>query len=88
MFDFFIVNGLAIAAEAAFERLVGRRVGGPAGRLWVWTFLLLSGAPLVQTSLRDGAAVGLGAVPEGEGLFPFGRPVISLARWIRDRVDV
>ena len=40
---FFLFSGMGAVCEALFSRVTGRRVRGPWGRLWMWTFLFTTG---------------------------------------------
>ncbi len=46
VFCFFIWQGVAIILEQVFTQFTGRRVGGPAGWIWTYTQLIISGTYL------------------------------------------
>ena len=51
---YFVMHGVGVALERLFERLTGRRVGGFGGFLWMWTWQIIWGNPLVDAMARKG----------------------------------
>ncbi|PLW10232.1 hypothetical protein PCANC_19933 [Puccinia coronata f. sp. avenae] len=45
---FFMSQGVGVCFENAFKHFTGRAVGGPLGRLWTYTWLVLFGTPMVS----------------------------------------
>ncbi|GJE93114.1 membrane bound O-acyl transferase family-domain-containing protein [Phanerochaete sordida] len=70
---FFLLNGVAVIAEQAFERATGRKVRGYAGWVWTMLFVLATGNLLVDAWLTRGLA-GACAIPD------FIRPTWLLAQ--------
>lgn len=51
---YFFMHGVGVALERLFKRITGRRVGGVAGFLWMWTWQIIWGSPLVDAMARKG----------------------------------
>ncbi|TIB31637.1 hypothetical protein E3P86_03288 [Wallemia ichthyophaga] len=51
---FFQASAAAVALETTIQHLSGRRVGGALGALWAWSFLLLTGIPMMRHWLHGG----------------------------------
>jgi hypothetical protein len=51
---FFFWSGVGCALEAAFRGVTGKRVRGAWGRLWMWTFFLVTAKPAVSAWLDSG----------------------------------
>lgn len=45
---FFMSQGVGVCLENAFKHFTGRPVGGPLGRLWTYTWLVLFGKPMIS----------------------------------------
>ncbi|KAI6045931.1 membrane bound O-acyl transferase family-domain-containing protein [Pisolithus marmoratus] len=70
---YFVMQGVGVVLERLWRRLTGRRVGGPLGCLWVWTWQCFWGNHLVDAWAQGGMV----ARPE---LFPV-RPVSWALNW-------
>ena len=51
---FFFLSGIGTAFEMAFRRVTGRRVRGLAGRVWTWTYMLVTARLAVRAWLDSG----------------------------------
>ncbi|KAI9446205.1 hypothetical protein H4582DRAFT_1843513 [Lactarius indigo] len=51
---FFILMGVGLASEVAFKKSTGMRVGGVLGWLWTMLWILVWGAPMIDTWGRHG----------------------------------
>lgn len=51
---YFVMNGVGVALERLFRRLTGKRVGGVAGFLWMWTWQILWGCHLIDVWTQKG----------------------------------
>lgn len=51
---FFVLQAIPLALEKAWGKIVGKNVGGWAGRVWVWTWMIGSGARLVEGWAKAG----------------------------------
>ncbi|CED83776.1 hypothetical protein [Phaffia rhodozyma] len=45
---FFVLQAVPLVSERLFGEMTGKRVGGWSGRIWVWTWMILSGCRLVE----------------------------------------
>ena len=66
---FFLMQGVGVVMEHAWKQATGRRVGGVAGWLWTFSWLVLWGHPMVDAWARKGLL--------GADLFP-----LNLPHWI------
>ncbi|TIC24676.1 hypothetical protein E3Q11_03588 [Wallemia mellicola] len=51
---FFQLSAVAIGFELLFERLTKRKISGISGRVWAWTFLIITAIPLMKHWLHEG----------------------------------
>ncbi|KNZ50025.1 hypothetical protein VP01_463g13 [Puccinia sorghi] len=50
---FFISQGVGVCLENVFKSLTSRAVGGPLGRLWTYSWLVLFGSPMISSWMRN-----------------------------------
>lgn len=85
--SFFVLSGLGCFLEVAFKRTTGKKVGGLAGKLWVWTWLVATAQPAVNAWF-DGATLDAEGVWHGGGrlgsceLLPAGGPGERVVPWV------
>jgi hypothetical protein len=75
---FYFLQGIGCIFERLYRQCTGRRVGGWSGRVWTWTWMILTAGTMVVEYYRTGW-VGMmrGKLHEG-GM----SPADGLARWI------
>jgi len=80
---FFFISGVGAALEVAFKRMTGRKVSGWAGRLWTWSFMLLT-ARMAARSWFDAGAAGNQTTPS-TGPGRLAEPIAGwIIRWVVD----
>jgi hypothetical protein len=55
----FLLAGMGLELERQFYHRTGRRVGGWAGRLWTWSWLLLCGYSITRGVAESGFLGGV-----------------------------
>lgn len=75
---FYLSQGIGCILERYFRNITGKRVGGWSGRIWLWSFMIISCGGMVGEYYRVGW-VGMmrGALVE-HGL----SPAEGLASWV------
>ena len=76
---YFVMHGVGVALERLFKRLTGRRVGGFGGWLWMWTWQIIWGSPLVDAMARKGV------IARSEFFFESWNPavfILNTLQWI------
>jgi len=48
---FFVIQVLGMSLERIFRQLSGKRVGGPWGLLWTWTWILITAQPVCESAV-------------------------------------
>ncbi|KAG8950355.1 hypothetical protein FRC04_007797 [Tulasnella sp. 424] len=61
---FFYVQGVAVILETVWRKLTGKRVEGWWGRVWTWSFMLVSSHLVVEAWLQRGIAGGTFFLPD------------------------
>lgn len=85
-FVFFALQPVAMALERLFLLVTGRKVSGPLGAIWLWSFGIWAGIPTTEAMLRAVGAVGHGGGHEGEALMPLGAPARVAWRWLGHKI--
>lgn len=77
---FFLLSGLGCALELAWKRVTGRRVGGWAGRVWLYAWVLWTGRGATRAWMEAG--MGGSALTPLEG-WSFGRMAVPwIEQWV------
>lgn len=61
---FFYIQGIAVILETLWRGVTGKRVEGWWGRVWTWSFMLISSHLVVEAWLQHGVAGGDYFLPE------------------------
>ncbi|ORY23420.1 hypothetical protein BCR39DRAFT_549199 [Naematelia encephala] len=80
---FFLASGVGCALEVAFKKVSGKRVGGWSGKVWVWTYMLVTARLACGSWFDSGlAAARLTPVEVPGGWTPGNLLMGPITKWI------